>query len=88
VAAENEITPQSNWVTVLPDGTCEWLPRFDLSVTQCPVDVTWFPFDEQKCDLFFESWLMTIDGLELETATGYYTGAGLETQGWLITGAY
>jgi len=88
VAADNEITPQSNYVIVLPDGTCIWQPRFDLAVSQCSVDVTWFPFDEQKCHLFFESWLMQNDSLELETTTGYYTGADLETQGWLVIGVY
>ena len=53
---DNEITPQSNNVAVFSTGECRWYPRYDHSVTQCPVDVTWFPFDEQKCDVVFESW--------------------------------
>jgi len=24
-------------------------------VTHCPMDITWFPFDEQRCPLVYES---------------------------------
>ena len=83
----NEITPQSNYVTVLSDGVCMWNPRFDLSVTQCPVDVTWFPFDEQKCDLVFESWLLQQDVLKIETESGYFWSS-VHAEEWHITGVY
>ena len=63
----NKITPESNYVTVYNDSACVWYPRFDLAVTQCHVDVTWFPFDEQKCDLEFESWLLPKSVLKLNT---------------------
>ena len=50
----NEIAPYSKFVSVSSNGKCYWLPRFDLSVTRCSVDVKWFPFDSQKCDLPFD----------------------------------
>ena len=87
MAADNEITPQSNYVFIYNDSICAWAPRFDLSVSQCPVDVTWFPFDEQKCDLIFESWLLQEDVLKLETETGYFSSS-VQAQGWYITGVY
>lgn len=58
VTEDNEITPQSNFVLIYEDGSCEWVPRYEMSVTQCPVDVTWFPFDKQECNVTFESWLL------------------------------
>ena len=63
----NEITPQSNYVWIDYDGSCLWQPRFELSVTHCDVDVTWFPFDVQRCQLIFESWILTDDELNITT---------------------
>jgi len=54
----HEITPQSDYVVVFNSGRCRWGPRFDLSATHCFIDVTWFPFDVQRCSLVFESWLL------------------------------
>jgi len=51
----NEMTPDSKLVTVRSNGRCVWEPWFDLSVTHCSLDVKWFPFDFQKCYLYF-SW--------------------------------
>ena len=62
---DNEKTPQSNNVAVFSTGECRWYPLYDHSVTQCPVDVTWFPFDEQKCELVFESWFLFTSELGL-----------------------
>jgi len=64
---ENEITPQSNYVTIFANGSCFWEPRYELSITQCPVDVTWFPFDRQVCNLVFESWSLDQHALNLST---------------------
>jgi len=47
---------QSNYVQVMSDGTCHWWPRFEMSVSHCPMNIAWFPFDEQRCDLVYESW--------------------------------
>lgn len=40
-------TYQSNFV-VYSDGTINWIPPgiFEIS---CKIDITWFPFDEQRC---------------------------------------
>jgi len=63
-----EITPQSNYVWVGSDGNCTWQPRYELSITHCSVDVTWFPFDEQLCELTFESWLLDNSSINLYTS--------------------
>ena len=67
VIEDNEITPQSNYVWIRHDGRCVWEPRFELSATDCNVDVTWFPFDSQKCQLIFESWVLSSDQLNITT---------------------
>jgi len=51
----NEMTPESKLVKVHSNGWCIWFTQFDLSVTHCSLDVKWFPFDFQKCYLFFGS---------------------------------
>jgi len=53
---EDEIAPQSSFVAVADDGWCLWAPFFPRSVSHCSVVTTWFPFDEQRCDLIYESW--------------------------------
>ena len=62
---DNEVTPESNYVVIYKDGSCEWEPRYELSVTRCHVDETWFPFDEQTCPIAFMSWLLRDDQLHL-----------------------
>ncbi|KAM9770295.1 neuronal acetylcholine receptor subunit alpha-7-like [Menidia menidia] len=42
-------------VLVNSSGACQYLPPGILKST-CYIDVRWFPFDVQKCDLKFGSW--------------------------------
>jgi len=44
-----------DYVKILANGSCIWYREFVLSVTHCPMDITWFPFDEQRCPLIYES---------------------------------
>ena len=84
---DNEITPQSNFVWVFSDGRCKWDPRFDLSASRCSVDVTWFPFDEQQCDLVFESWLLPDWGLDIHPKDAYLYSS-VNPDAWFVTGQY
>jgi len=88
VTEEFEITPQSNYVQVFNDSQCVLYPRFDHSVIHCPVDVTWFPFDEQKCKLIFESWNMHSGYLELNVDDDIdYRADLMEPNEWHVIGA-
>ena len=87
VTDENEITPQSNYIWVFNDGRCKWDPRFDLSVSRCPVEVTWFPFDVQKCDLIFESWLLQDSVLDID-AQDVHLFSSVNPDAWYVTGVY
>uniref|UniRef100_A0A672F8J4 Uncharacterized protein n=1 Tax=Salarias fasciatus TaxID=181472 RepID=A0A672F8J4_SALFA len=63
-------------VLVNSSGFCEFLPP-GIFVSTCSVDVRWFPFDIQRCELKFGSW--TFDGwlldLQMKEAdvSGYMT---------------
>uniref|UniRef100_A0A8C2WDE1 Uncharacterized protein n=1 Tax=Cyclopterus lumpus TaxID=8103 RepID=A0A8C2WDE1_CYCLU len=63
-------------VLVNSSGFCQYLPP-GIFVSTCTVDVRWFPFDIQRCELKFGSW--TFDGwlldLQMKEAdvSGYMT---------------
>ncbi|XP_023332222.1 neuronal acetylcholine receptor subunit alpha-7 isoform X6 [Eurytemora carolleeae] len=55
-------TFQTN-VVVSSDGKCLYVPPGIFKST-CKIDITWFPFDDQLCDLKFGSW--TYSGWKLD----------------------
>ncbi|CAL8302594.1 unnamed protein product [Arctogadus glacialis] len=60
-------------VLVNASGHCQYIPPGILKST-CYIDVRWFPFDVQKCDLKFGSWthngwLLDLQMLEVDTST-------------------
>ena len=42
-------------MVVSHDGSCLYVPPGIFKST-CKIDITWFPFDDQLCDLKFGSW--------------------------------
>ena len=84
----NEITPQSNYVTIYSDGWCYWEPRFEMSVTHCNVELTWFPFDVQRCELIFCTLRLTgIFALKFSVEDRHenFTTSYLQTEEWYLT---
>lgn len=51
-------TFQTN-VVVRHNGSCNYIPPGIFKST-CKIDITWFPFDDQQCNMKFGSW--TYDG--------------------------
>lgn len=49
-------------IVVSADGTCTWLP-LGLFISSCPIDIGWFPFDDQFCPMKFGSW--SYDGTKI-----------------------
>ena len=43
-------------------GSCTYIPPGIFKST-CQIDITWFPFDDQNCDMKFGSW--TYDGFKV-----------------------
>lgn len=44
------------------DGTCSWIPP-GLYISTCAIDIKYFPFDDQRCNMKFGSW--TYDGTKI-----------------------
>ena len=49
-------------VVVTDEGGCTYIPPGIFKST-CQIDITWFPFDDQNCDMKFGSW--TYDGFKV-----------------------
>jgi len=65
--AKDGIAPQTSYAHVFLNGLCIWMPFFPLSVSHCSIDSTWFPFDEQSCNLIYQSWKYHSDEVILTT---------------------
>uniref|UniRef100_A0A915HIZ7 Neurotransmitter-gated ion-channel ligand-binding domain-containing protein n=1 Tax=Romanomermis culicivorax TaxID=13658 RepID=A0A915HIZ7_ROMCU len=49
------------------NGTVVWIPP-TVTKTTCKIDVTYFPFDDQRCPLKFGSW--TYGGAQIDFTLG------------------
>lgn len=49
-------------VVVRSNGSCLYVPPGIFKST-CKIDITWFPFDDQTCEMKFGSW--TYDGFQV-----------------------
>lgn len=49
-------------VVVRHNGSCLYVPPGIFKST-CKIDITWFPFDDQRCEMKFGSW--TYDGFQV-----------------------
>jgi Neurotransmitter-gated ion-channel ligand binding domain len=52
-------------VVVRNNGSCLYVPPGIFKST-CKIDITWFPFDDQRCEMKFGSW--TYDGFQVSGA--------------------
>lgn len=52
-------------VVVRNNGSCLYVPPGIFKST-CKIDITWFPFDDQRCEMKFGSW--TYDGFQVSSA--------------------
>lgn len=54
-------------VVVRSNGSCLYVPPGIFKST-CKIDITWFPFDDQRCEMKFGSW--TYDGFQVSALSG------------------
>ena len=52
-------------VVVTSNGSCTYIPPGIFKST-CKIDITWFPFDDQDCEMKFGSW--TYNGFKVRKA--------------------
>ena len=84
----HEVTPESDYVFVVWYGQCYYDPRYELSVTHCNIDVTWFPFDKQICHVVFVSYILISNNILLYPNHDYTRFYGDEPSDWTIESAY
>ncbi|XP_050425041.1 neuronal acetylcholine receptor subunit alpha-7-like isoform X1 [Adelges cooleyi] len=70
-------------VVVNSNGSCVFIPPGIFKST-CKIDITWFPFDDQKCDMKFGSW--TYDGFQLDLQL--QDDSGGDTSGFITNGEW
>ncbi|XP_022668185.1 neuronal acetylcholine receptor subunit alpha-7-like isoform X2 [Varroa destructor] len=63
-------------VVVRSNGSCNYIPPGIFKST-CKIDITWFPFDDQMCELKFGSW--TYAGLQLDLRLNSEDGGDLSS---------
>jgi len=63
-------------VVVTNEGGCTYIPPGIFKST-CKIDITWFPFDDQECEMKFGSW--TYDGFKLDLKLKDKDGGDLAT---------
>jgi len=82
VSAKDETSccGESN-IKIFSNGDCVWYQLFKLSISQCPIDITWFPIDTQQCNLTYESVShesqeLNISAMSRAVVLDYYTSNG------------
>ncbi|GBL76051.1 CHRNA7-FAM7A fusion protein [Araneus ventricosus] len=63
-------------VVVRSNGSCTYIPPGIFKST-CKIDITWFPFDDQRCKMKFGSW--TYDGNQIDLQLSSMKGGDLST---------
>ena len=71
------VIPQSTQVLVHHSGWCSWSPTDVWSASHCPMDSTWFPFDEQRCSISYEPWKYKSHEVKI---TSYFDGENKEIE--------
>ncbi|XP_060581266.1 acetylcholine receptor subunit delta-like [Ruditapes philippinarum] len=73
-------------VRVTSDGLVWWNP-FQVLESTCAVDITYFPFDRQTCDLKFTAWSYSKDEVEINMGSrGVELEDYVENSAWELTG--
>jgi len=63
-------------VVVTSTGSCTYIPP-GIFMSTCKIDITWFPFDDQNCEMKFGSW--TYNGFKLDLKLKSTTGGDIST---------
>lgn len=59
-------------VFVYSNGTVLWAPLFDLTASCRGIDMTNYPWDSHKCNIFMGSWIYSIKEIEYHVDTRFY----------------
>lgn len=69
---------------VTSDGTVTWMP-YEVFQTSCSIDIAHFPFDTQRCDIRFVSWMNDDSRVKLQVGSaGFYTSNFEDNGKWNV----
>ncbi|KAK2144516.1 hypothetical protein LSH36_749g01013 [Paralvinella palmiformis] len=74
--ADAEVPARSALAVISSDGVVTWYPHA-IFKSSCSIDVTHFPFDRQRCHMWFGSWTHT--SREIDLRMDYDQGIDLST---------
>jgi len=69
-------------VVINYNGSCQWYAPTEVK-TVCKIDITYFPFDEQRCTMVFGSWTYTSGSLNLKLAR-----EEVDLSGYIVSGEW
>ncbi|XP_063448085.1 neuronal acetylcholine receptor subunit alpha-6-like [Mytilus trossulus] len=72
------------YVRVENDGLVFWYP-YHVFESQCSIDVTFYPFDEQTCHIIFTIWTYRYYEVEIDPDSIFYLGDYIENSLWEMT---
>ncbi|CAC5370280.1 CHRNA6 [Mytilus coruscus] len=72
------------YVRVEYDGRILWYP-YHVYESQCSIDVTFYPFDEQTCHIILTIWTYRYYEVEIDPDSIFYLGEYIENSLWEMT---
>ena len=83
----NEMGSNFNFVQVFSEGFVAWTPS-QVFESRCSIDITYFPFDRQSCDLAFLIWSFSSTEVEIYSSKGIdYPSNFREHSSWKLLSA-
>ncbi len=65
--ADVETLSRDSFLIILPDGSVTWVPQ-TVYKTSCNVNIRDFPFDQQRCTMWFGSWTHPLSHIDINFA--------------------
>ncbi|XP_021351853.1 neuronal acetylcholine receptor subunit alpha-6-like [Mizuhopecten yessoensis] len=91
IALENGFTKMTELgdsfllLNIKSDGTVYWVP-YEIFETKCSMDITYFPFDKQKCDINVGVWTSEVDDVMVRVGVAAMTEDSYQENGeWDLT---
>ncbi|XP_076105717.1 neuronal acetylcholine receptor subunit alpha-6-like [Mytilus galloprovincialis] len=72
------------YVRIKYDGRISWYP-YHVFESQCSIDVTFYPYDEQTCHIIFTIWTYRYDEVEIDPESKFELDEYTENSLWTIT---
>ncbi|GFO29089.1 neuronal acetylcholine receptor subunit alpha-3 [Plakobranchus ocellatus] len=69
VESQRQLGYDMNMVTIVTSGLVHWKPS-QVIKTSCDIDVTYYPFDTQVCNIIVSTWMSTKNDIDIDPSSG------------------